>query len=275
MVHTVGWISVGISVLLSLKLIEMIVHIVVVWRLPRSLVDQLGEAMLSERALGSLLEQSRRAWDPRLWLYTHHILRLPTFLRRPAKLVFRWPVLMSAQALLILFKQQHAVTIAGCVLLVAGIWSELVQRFLFRLRLGYLDTYIRKIGSASLVGQSSPEISTLRDLDLVADFLLLFGRLVVVVILGYSAVYSAIELNLNPGSFTGDLGVGPHVILSLLYFSVVTLATVGYGDIVPRTDMARMLVSTEMLSGFVLLILLIAAFSITASPPRGSKKLIQ
>lgn len=33
------------------------------------------------------------------------------------------------------------------------------------------------------------------------------------------------------------------------YFSIVTIATVGYGDITPKTDLARILVSLEILFG--------------------------
>jgi voltage-gated potassium channel len=39
-----------------------------------------------------------------------------------------------------------------------------------------------------------------------------------------------------------------------LYFSVITLSTVGYGDIVPRTDVARMLIAVEVVLGIVLLL---------------------
>ena len=37
----------------------------------------------------------------------------------------------------------------------------------------------------------------------------------------------------------------------MLYFSTVTIATIGYGDIVPVTDLTRFLVALEALLGLV------------------------
>ena len=41
---------------------------------------------------------------------------------------------------------------------------------------------------------------------------------------------------IQPGTFTFADDFSPN---SAIYFSFVTLATLGYGDIVPRTDVAR------------------------------------
>jgi voltage-gated potassium channel Kch len=46
--------------------------------------------------------------------------------------------------------------------------------------------------------------------------------------------------------------------LDLLYFSYVTLATLGYGDVVPITDGARSLAVLEALGGTVYLAILVA-----------------
>ena len=94
----------------------------------------------------------------------------------------------------------------GCVLLILGVWTELVQRFIFRLRFGYLDTCVRKVSSKFLYTASPQAFESAHPLDLVSDFILLFGRLVVVVILSYTAVYVAIELTLSPGAFAGEIG---------------------------------------------------------------------
>ena len=49
---------------------------------------------------------------------------------------------------------------------------------------------------------------------------------------------------------TGDAGI--------LYFSVVTLTTLGYGDIVPTSSISRMLVSVEAITGQLYLAVLVA-----------------
>jgi Ion channel len=60
---------------------------------------------------------------------------------------------------------------------------------------------------------------------------------------------------IRPGSFTvsGDFSAS-----SAIYFSFVTLATLGYGDIVPRTDVARGLAIVEGVGGQLFLAVLIA-----------------
>jgi hypothetical protein len=57
-----------------------------------------------------------------------------------------------------------------------------------------------------------------------------------------------------PGSFGGTDGSRA----SAIYFSFVTLATLGYGDIVPRSDVARGLVIVEAVGGQLFLAVLVA-----------------
>jgi voltage-gated potassium channel Kch len=55
-----------------------------------------------------------------------------------------------------------------------------------------------------------------------------------------------------PGSFVDPAAAGESTGLSLstaMYFSFVTLATLGYGDVVPRTDLARGLAVIEAVGG--------------------------
>ncbi len=58
-----------------------------------------------------------------------------------------------------------------------------------------------------------------------------------------------------PGSFAGT---GDFSRMSAIYFSFVTLATLGYGDIVPRTDVARGLAIVEGVGGQLFLAVLVA-----------------
>jgi voltage-gated potassium channel Kch len=63
----------------------------------------------------------------------------------------------------------------------------------------------------------------------------------------------------RPGTFTF---AGDFSRTSAMYFSFVTLATVGYGDIVPRTDIARGLATVEGVGGQLFLAVLIARLSL-------------
>jgi hypothetical protein len=52
--------------------------------------------------------------------------------------------------------------------------------------------------------------------------------------------------------FTPDkaaFGESLNSLVDALYFSIITIATVGYGDITPKTQVARILVSFEVLAG--------------------------
>lgn len=60
---------------------------------------------------------------------------------------------------------------------------------------------------------------------------------------------------IGPGTFTAT---GKFTRMSAMYFSFVTLATVGYGDIVPRTDVARGLAMVEGVGGQLFLAVMVA-----------------
>lgn len=63
----------------------------------------------------------------------------------------------------------------------------------------------------------------------------------------YASTYSVIAVN-RPESFSEELSR-----TDALYFTVTVFATVGFGDIAPRTDLARIVAITQMLVGLVAL----------------------
>jgi voltage-gated potassium channel Kch len=60
---------------------------------------------------------------------------------------------------------------------------------------------------------------------------------------------------ISPGSFVLS---GEFSRMSALYFSFVTLATLGYGDIVPRTDLTRSVAMVEGVGGQLFLAVMVA-----------------
>ncbi|MEW6268812.1 MAG: potassium channel family protein, partial [Thermodesulfobacteriota bacterium] len=71
-------------------------------------------------------------------------------------------------------------------------------------------------------------------------------------------LYFALEHE-APGSLLApDASPGTLTLPSAIYFSFVTLATVGYGDIVPRTDLARGLAIFEATAGQLYLVVMVA-----------------
>src|SRR5438309_2570599 len=67
-------------------------------------------------------------------------------------------------------------------------------------------------------------------------------------------IYWAIEC-VHPGSIVGP---DPLSEQSALYYSFVTLATLGYGDFLPRTDIARGIATFEVIGGQLFLAVLVA-----------------
>ncbi len=79
---------------------------------------------------------------------------------------------------------------------------------------------------------------------------------------GWAFVYSLLEIAL-PGSFRSNLAElttndASIVRGQLIYFSQVTLTTLGYGDIVPASAPARMLASLEAIIGQLYLTIVVA-----------------
>jgi len=71
------------------------------------------------------------------------------------------------------------------------------------------------------------------------------------------ALYSAIDVFL-PGSFQHSVSVATDHQAELLYFSLVTLSTIGYGDIVPLNGEVRMLAALEGIAGVLYIAITVA-----------------
>lgn len=93
----------------------------------------------------------------------------------------------------------------------------------------------------------------------VADFFNFFINLIV--------AFSAINLVLNIaelklfGIQSFNFGEDFAGICDTLYFTVATVTTVGYGDIVPQTHTARIIVSLECLTSYIMFALMIGIIS--------------
>lgn len=90
----------------------------------------------------------------------------------------------------------------------------------------------------------------------------IFAAICVYMLMGYgwSFVYS-IVMEVEPHAFVATTEVGFHDfvgrLLQLRYFSFMTLTTVGYGDIVPHSPLARTLAALEAVMGQFYLVVLV------------------
>ena len=75
----------------------------------------------------------------------------------------------------------------------------------------------------------------------------------------WSIFYQFLE-NLIPGSFNGlSAGLKHTHFNDLVYYSLVTITTLGYGDITPATPLAKALVIIEVIVGVFYIAILVAA----------------
>ena len=79
----------------------------------------------------------------------------------------------------------------------------------------------------------------------------------------FGLLYWALE-QIHPGTLTAS----NFSRVGAIYYSFVTLATIGYGDIVPRTDLARGLAIVEGIGGQLFLAVLVARLLSMYSAPR-------
>jgi hypothetical protein len=103
----------------------------------------------------------------------------------------------------------------------------------------------------------------------------IFGAVCGYLLLGiiWTLLYSAVETAF-PGSFSCPMPAGPDSLVAqpdrdvLGYYSFITLATVGYGDVTPTTPLARTLAWMEAVAGQFYLAILVAGlvgFKVTQS----------
>jgi len=70
----------------------------------------------------------------------------------------------------------------------------------------------------------------------------------------FGQIYWSIE-SIHPGSFIGPDGFSESI---AIYYSFVTLATLGYGDVLPRTEIARGIATFEVIGGQLFLAVMVA-----------------
>ncbi|MDQ0734480.1 potassium channel family protein [Arthrobacter agilis] len=79
----------------------------------------------------------------------------------------------------------------------------------------------------------------------------------------FSMLYTAMSAT-DPASFSEPLSK-----VDGLYFTSTTLSTVGFGDITPASDLARAVVTVQLIAGLGVLALIAEVFFFAARQPRG------
>lgn len=93
------------------------------------------------------------------------------------------------------------------------------------------------------------------------DFNKILGAICIYIFLAlmWTILYQLLE-TLIPGSFNGlTVGLKHTHFNDLVYYSFVTITTLGYGDIIPATPLAKALVIIEVIVGVFYIAILVAA----------------
>lgn len=102
---------------------------------------------------------------------------------------------------------------------------------------------------------SGAEVPLVRAAEAIVQVVVLFLCL-------FSLLYIAMSTT-DPLAFSEPLGR-----VDGLYFTSTTLATVGFGDITPKSDLARAVVTVQMIAGLGVLVLVGKVFLFAARRPR-------
>jgi hypothetical protein len=175
---------------------------------------------------------------------------------------FRYRWLVPLQMLAVLISVNHAVLAVGTGLLWATIFIGILSLLVYRLTFGYADTTYRK--TLNLPFKTQASAAYIRQ-QRVQHFFAIFTAMIAFLIAGYAVIYDGVDRLSGP---TGAFEHIPHDwtrLFHFLYFSVVTFATVGYGDVIPHHDslLARITTASEIIAGFMLLGLLVTSVSLT------------
>ena len=94
------------------------------------------------------------------------------------------------------------------------------------------------------------------------DLNMIMGSICVYILVGICwSIFYFFESVIHPGAFNGvDAEISKSRFTDLLYYSYVTLSTLGYGDITPVTPIARTLAFLEALFGQFYIAILVASF---------------
>lgn len=161
-------------------------------------------------------------------------------------------------------RSNRSLLLACIVLLLTIIWTYAAQMFIMRIHLGAVEFFYRIQSIKRTTGGADRWLAPKH--DIVRGYILVVIGLIVITVVGYSAAYYGIsrfdELSFKDSALS-DSGQHPISAVTALYFSITTFSTVGFGDVIAVSDLARLVVVTEILLSLGLIVLVLMVFSIT------------
>lgn len=154
--------------------------------------------------------------------------------------------------------------IAGMFTILALIFFELGYLFLRRLFLGFADNF-REDFERQPVEFYAQEKYKWSTSEFIYKNVLAIVCFLISSIIGFYALFCGIY-RMNEQSFLFDVSVNEiNYLVQLAYFTIVTFATVGFGDIKPSSALAQIAVSLEILYAIGVIVLFLFVLSNTLS----------
>jgi hypothetical protein len=150
----------------------------------------------------------------------------------PINLYNAWYILLIATSFSL--ATHSYTTLAMCIAVISAFFS-----------LSDVIDYFRRDTKGVIKIFSLPK-HKMRISEIVWDWLLIVGS--------YGAIYYSLYIK-DPISFSHTITIPDSI-----YFSFVTITTLGYGDIVPKSYFAKSIVITEVIFGFIFIIIVFSIF---------------
>ena len=176
--------------------------------------------------------------------------------------------------------------LTSAVLLYTLATSGAHRRVFVAVLVGLAIIFLISVGEAVTFGRSTQGVADVFMLGLVVvtqvviarrvlshpviSFNTVAGALCIYLLVGFCF---ATIFRLFPAFGLGQFFTTPHTsTLDFLWFSYVTLTTVGYGDLIPRTGVGKMLAVTEALLGQIYLVTIVALLVSNIGRPRRRER---
>ena len=180
--------------------------------------------------------------------------------RQILAIIFRFKALIILLILVSIFPLKRWTDIISGITLFCALWIQLIRILVDQVKYGS-DFYLSGNGLPHPLfiknfGGKTPKLK-------LHAFLYLFLGLCASIVIGFGVLFYSTYCNSDGSAFNHDFN-SSLTIFDFIYFSIVTFATVGYGDITPSRDiLPRILVSSEIILSFLVIITFITSVSLT------------
>ena len=177
-----------------------------------------------------------------------------------------WPSLMVLLALVIFTGRDDSIYLPFDIILEwIGILVGVASLAIDRAKLGFFENFRPILAANPQQREIAWTVS-----ESVWQFTCEFMGTWVVTVIGFAAIFYGIHTHLGADvAFNWSHGCPEtldYLWLRFLYYSIVTIATVGYGDISCRDAWAVAATGTEIVTGFLLIVILVFSFTANMKP---------